>query len=245
MPRIDLRQNRQIRPVKFTRHFTGGTPGSVLIEMGHTKVLCTACIEMGVPTWLEHSGRGWVTAEYGMLPASTAQRKPRDRGGKIDGRTVEIQRIIGRVLRAAIDTSKLGERTIWLDCDVIEADGGTRTAAISGAFVALADAIGALRKERLLSPNVEPLKEFVAAISVGIVDNEVMLDLCYNEDSRAQVDMNVSMTSSGKLIEVQGTAEQVPYDRATLNQLLDAAHEGVQKMIAAQREALSDLKLKI
>lgn len=243
MPRIDMRQNRQIRPIKITRHYTGAAAGSVLYEAGHTKVLCTACVEDGVPSFLENTGRGWVTAEYGMLPASTAQRKQRDRGGKIDGRTVEIQRIIGRVLRAVIDTTRLGERTLWLDCDVIEADGGTRTAAISGSFIALVDAIAAVKKERLIPAHAEPLRDVVAAVSVGLVDGEIMLDLCYDEDSRAQVDMNVAMTAGGRIIEVQGGAEAKPFDRATFNQLLDAASEAIQKVVLAQREALSDVKL--
>jgi ribonuclease PH len=243
MARLDMRQAGQLRPIRFVRHFTGSAEGSVVVEMGRTKVLCTACCEEGVPTFLEGTGRGWVTAEYGMLPASTSQRKSRDRGGKIDGRTVEIQRIIGRALRAVVDTARLGENTIWLDCDVLEADGGTRTAAITGAFVALADAVAILKKERALPAGAAVLREMLAAVSVGVVDGEPRLDLCYEEDSRAAVDLNVAMTSGGRIVEVQGTAEGQPFDRALLNRLLDLAAEGIRALIAEQRRALSDVDL--
>ena len=202
MARVDGRKAHELRPLKIKRGFTKAPAGSVLIETGRTQVLCTATIEESVPAWREASGLGWVTAEYEMLPSSTGRRRKRDRAGKLDGRTQEIQRLIGRSLRAVVDMKKLGPRCVWLDCDVLQADGGTRTAAITGAYVALADAVKALRKQKLIRAN--PLTDSVAAVSVGLVDDAVLLDLCYEEDVRAQVDFNVVMTGRGRFVEVQG-----------------------------------------
>lgn len=238
MSRVDGRQPGDLRPVQITRHFTGSAPGSVLIEMGRTKVLCTAAIEHAVPAWLEGKGKGWITAEYGMLPASTPQRKPRERGGKVDGRSVEIQRLIGRAVRAVVDLEILGERTIWLDCDVLEADGGTRTAAITGAYVAVVDAVEGLKREGV-SFAAPPITDIVAAVSVGIVDGTLLLDLCYEEDSRAEVDLNVAMTGTGELVEVQGTAEQKPFSRQILTQMLDFAERGIRQLMEVQKQALA------
>jgi len=237
MTRPDGRRRDELRGVRITRHFLRNTPSSALIEMGNTRVLCAATVEERVPPFLEGSGRGWVTAEYGMLPASTPTRKDRERSGKIDGRTQEIQRLIGRALRAVTDTSRLGARTIRIDCDVIDADGGTRTAAITGAYVALADAVGRLAEEAGVS--LETLKEPVAAVSVGIVDGKAVLDLCYAEDYSADVDMNVVMTAGGKFVEVQGTAESRPFDSKDLAALLALARKGIQKLVKMQQEALS------
>lgn len=202
--RIDGRRRDQIRPVKVTRNFTKHAEGSVLIEMGDTKVICTASVEEKVPPFLKGKGTGWVTAEYAMLPRATHDRSPRESvKGKQGGRTLEIQRLVGRALRAVIDTGRLGERTIWIDCDVIQADGGTRTASITGAFIALADAVTVLRKRDLLKVN--PLTDYLAAISVGKVGGHVMVDLAYEEDSHAEVDLNLVMTGAGHYVEVQGT----------------------------------------
>ena len=236
MSRPDGRRPDQLREVKVTRGFTGQAPGSVLLEMGRTKLLCTAAIEHSVPRWLVDKGRGWVTAEYGMLPGSTPGRKPRERG-RADGRSTEIQRLIGRSIRAVVDFEILGERTIWLDCDVLEADGGTRTAAITGAYVALVDAIRALKKEGVEFP-ADPLSGMVAAVSVGIVRGKPVLDLNYQEDSSAAVDMNVVMTDDDRLIEVQGTAEGAPFTRGRLNELLDIAAKGIKDLNAIQKKAL-------
>jgi ribonuclease PH len=238
MSRPDGRAPDQLRPVHIVRGFTSGPPGSVLIEMGRTKVLCTASVEHAVPPWLEGRGQGWVTAEYGMLPASTAERKPRERGGKVDGRTSEIQRLIGRALRAVTDLEMLGERTVWLDCDVLEADGGTRTAAITGAYVALADAVRSLEKDgvRFAAP---PLRDSVAAVSVGVCRGEVLLDLCYEEDSQADVDMNVVLTGRGLIVEIQGTAEKTPFDTSRLMALYKLAERGVAQLREAQKQALA------
>ena len=236
MTRPDGRKPDQLREVKLTRGFTGQAPGSVLLEMGRTKLLCTAVIEHSVPRWLANKGRGWVTAEYGMLPGSTADRKPRERG-RTDGRSTEIQRLIGRSIRAVVDFEILGERTIWLDCDVLEADGGTRTAAITGAYVALVDAIRALKKDGVQFP-ADPLSGMVAAVSVGIVRGKPVLDLNYQEDSSAAVDMNVVMTGDDRLIEVQGTAEGAPFTRGRLNELLDLAAKGINDLNAIQKKAL-------
>jgi ribonuclease PH len=226
------------RPLKLTPGFVATAEGSVLIEVGHTRVLCNATIENGVPGWMRNSGRGWVTAEYGMLPRATLTRSPREaEKGKIGGRTHEIQRLIGRSLRSVVDMKLLGERTVILDCDVLQADGGTRTAAITGACAALAIALGKLQAAGTLKES--PLKQMVAATSVGIVDGQVLLDLDYSEDSRAEVDMNVVMTSDGGLVETQATAEKGTYSRAQLNEMLDAAEAGIRELLAAQKSVVS------
>jgi ribonuclease PH len=223
------RRPDELRPVAIDTGFLEQADGSALVSFGRTRVLCAASIEDSVPRWLAGSGRGWLTAEYGMLPASTGQRIRREASeGKQKGRTIEIQRLIGRSLRAAYDMQTLGERTVWLDCDVIEADGGTRTAAISGAWVALARAAA---KRGLPAP-----ADVVSAVSVGIVDGEPLLDLDYGEDSTAEVDMNVVMTGDGRLIEVQATAEQVPFERAQLDELLGLAAKGIDEIAVVQRE---------
>jgi ribonuclease PH len=228
----------EARPLRLTPGFVATAEGSVLIEVGHTRVLCNATIENGVPGWMRNSGRGWVTAEYGMLPRATLTRTPREaEKGKIGGRTHEIQRLIGRSLRSVVDMKLLGERTIILDCDVLQADGGTRTAAITGACTALAIALGKLQAAGTLK--VSPLKQMVAATSVGIVDGRVLLDLAYEEDSRAEVDMNVVMTADGGLVETQATAEKGTYSRAQLDEMLDVAEKGIRELLAAQREVVS------
>ncbi len=237
MPRADGRTNDQLRPVKVTRHYTSNPAGSVLIEFGSTKVLCTAMVEHDVPKWLEGKGQGWVTAEYGMLPASTAERKQRERAGKTDGRTSEIQRLIGRALRAIVDMELLGERTIWLDADVLEADGGTRTAAITGSYIALADAIASLQKDGVKFA-ASPIRDSVAAVSVGVVRGEPMLDLAYVEDSQAEVDMNVVLTGKGLIVEVQGTAEKTPFDTSRLMAMYRLAEKGITELKRIQAEAL-------
>ena len=220
MARIDGREFDQIRDLKITRNYTKYAEGSVFIEMGDTKVLCNASIEDKVPPFLRNTGTGWINAEYSMLPRSTQQRKIRDASrGKIDGRSQEIQRLIGRAIRSVVDLDKLGERTIWIDCDVIQADGGTRTASITGAFVAVLDAINKLHKEKAIKHM--PVRNFVSAISVGIVNGEYLLDLCYEEDSNAQVDMNIIMTDKGEFVELQGTGEECPFSRKDLEKLLE------------------------
>ncbi|NMM63239.1 ribonuclease PH [Clostridium sp. P21] len=235
--RIDGRKNDQIRHIKIQRNYTKYAEGSVLIESGDTKVICTASIEDKVPPFLKGKGEGWITCEYNMIPRATKARKVRDiNRGKIDGRTMEIQRIIGRALRSVVDLKLIGEKTIWIDCDVIQADGGTRTASISGAFVALVDAVNKLHKQHPF--NVYPIRDFVSAISVGIVGNEKMLDLCYEEDSKANVDMNVVMTDSGEFIEIQGTGEEKPFSKQDLNELLSLAEQGVNHVIQIQKESL-------
>ena len=235
--RVDNRNQNELRQVKITRDYTKYAEGSVLIETGDTKVLCNVSIENGVPYWLRGQNQGWLTAEYSLLPRSTQSRTVRAAAkGKISGRTREIQRLIGRSLRAIIDLNPLGEKTIWVDCDVLQADGGTRTASITGAYVALVDGINKLIKEEELDES--PLNEFLAATSVGIVNNEVLLDLCYAEDSEAQVDMNVVMTESGEIIEIQGTAEEEPFSRKEMDQLMDFAESGIEKLIKQQKEAL-------
>lgn len=237
MERIDNRMPNALRPVKMTKDFIMHPSGSVLIEMGNTKVICTASVEEKVPSFLKGSESGWVTAEYSMLPGSTHFRKQRDASrGKIDGRTMEIQRLIGRSLRSIIDLGKLGERTIWIDCDVIQADGGTRTASITGGFVALSIAVNKLIAEGLISEN--PIREYVAAISVGIKEGMALLDLCYEEDSTAHVDMNLIMTESGKFIEVQGTGEEAPFSRDELLQLLELGEDGIRQLIEHQKDIL-------
>ena len=238
MPRQDSRRANQLRPTKITRRFTQPAPGSVLISQGQTHILCTACWEPGVPEFLQGSGRGWVTAEYDMLPSSTPQRRRRSaRSGKVDGRSQEIQRLIGRVMRSVVDMPKLGENTIWLDCDVLQADGGTRTAAITGAYVALADALGWARKKKYIEE--EALIEAVAAVSVGVVAGRVLLDLDYSEDSTADVDMNVAMTSSGKFVELQASAEAAAFSREQLEKMLAMASAGIRRLLACQKDALS------
>ncbi len=229
--RIDQRANDALRPVVFTRNYIMHPAGAVLVEMGHTKVICTASVEEKVPGFLKGKGSGWVTAEYSMLPGSTGMRKSRNTKG-IDGRSQEIQRLIGRSLRSVVDLEALGERTIWIDCDVIQADGGTRTASITGAFVALNDAVNHLIETGALKAS--PIRTQVAAVSVGIVGGEPMLDLCYEEDSCAQVDMNVIMTGEGEWIELQGTGEERPFTQAQLMTLLELGSKGVQSLIEAQ-----------
>jgi ribonuclease PH len=236
--RPDNRAANALRPIRITPHYVAMAEGSVLIEAGNTRVLCNATIEQGVPGWLRNSGRGWVTAEYGMLPRATLTRTAREaERGKIGGRTHEIQRLIGRSLRSVVDMKALGERTIILDCDVLQADGGTRTAAITGACVALALALGKLVAAGTLKTS--PLKQMIAATSVGIVDGNVLLDLCYEEDSRASVDMNVVMLADGGLVETQATAEQNSYSRRQLNEMLDYAEQGIHQLLKAQQDTLS------
>ncbi len=240
MTRIDNRKNDQIRDIKITRDYTRYAEGSVLIEMGETKVICTASVEDKVPPFLRNSGTGWINAEYSMLPRSTHQRKIRESSrGKVDGRTQEIQRLIGRAIRSVVDLSKIGERTIWIDCDVIQADGGTRTASITGAFVAVVDALNKLYKSKAIK--TMPITSFVSAISVGIVEDKHLLDLCYEEDSNAQVDMNIIMTNEGEFVEVQGTGEERPFSRADLNALLELGEKGNKELIKAQRKALGEI----
>jgi len=231
------RRAGELRPIDVIPDFVEQAHGSVLISFGKTRVLCTATIDEGVPRWLAGTGRGWMTAEYGMLPASTGERTAREaRTGRQGGRTVEIQRLVGRSLRAAYDLEKLGERTLWLDCDVLQADGGTRTAAITGSFIAVADAIGTLVKAGTLPGS--PVRDCVAAISVGIVQGTPVLDLNYVEDSAAEVDMNVVMTGAGAFVEVQGTAEQTPFGRERLTAMLALAETGIGRLIALQRRIL-------
>jgi ribonuclease PH len=235
--RPDNRSADALRGIRLTPNYVAMAEGSILIESGNTRVLCNATIEQGVPGWLRNSGRGWVTAEYGMLPRATLTRTPREsERGKVGGRTHEIQRLIGRSLRSVVDMKALGERTIILDCDVLQADGGTRTAAITGAAVALAMALGKLVAAGTLKSS--PLKQMIAATSVGIVDGNILLDLCYEEDSRAEVDMNVVMLADGGLVETQATAEQNSYTRTQLNQMLDYAEKGIQELLVAQRAVL-------
>lgn len=228
-----------IRPVKVKRKFTQHAPGSVLYQCGNTIVLCTAMIEDQVPPWLKGGGQGWITAEYSMLPSSTSTRKGRDRGGKIDGRTTEIQRLIGRSLRAIVDLKKLGERTIAIDCDVLQADGGTRTASITGAFIALVEALHAEYGKKPMDEY--PLVDSVAAISVGVVDGKVELDLDYVKDVAAEVDMNVVMTGKGKFVELQGTGEESTFDDDQLAQLISKAKQGIKQLTAIQRDTLGKL----
>lgn len=235
--RFDQRSNDQLRPVTFTRQYTRYAEGAVLVEFGNTKVLCTASVESSVPRFLKGTGQGWITAEYGMLPRSTHTRNDREAArGKQSGRTQEIQRLIGRSLRAMVDLKKLGENTITIDCDVLQADGGTRTAAITGGAIALVDALSALQAQKKLKS--DPLKGLVAAISVGMYQGEALLDLCYEEDSKCETDLNVVMTQSGEFIELQGTAESKPFNRAQCNQMLELAEKGIAELILAQQKAL-------
>ena len=238
--RSDRRPPDQLRHTVLTPHYLDQAEGSVLIEAGRTKVICTASVEDRVPPFLRNTGKGWITAEYGMLPRATNTRMTREASaGKVGGRTQEIQRLIGRSLRSVANLSALGERTIWIDCDVIQADGGTRTASITGGFVALALALDTLRSRDQLKSI--PLSDYVAATSVGIVDGEPLLDLAYEDDSRAEVDMNVVMTGTERFIEVQGTAEAMPFGRDSLNTLLDLAHSGIKQLIDKQRAIVGTL----
>jgi ribonuclease PH len=244
MNRIDGREFNELRPIKITRNFNKFAEGSVLIEMGETKVICTASIEDKVPPFQKGTGKGWITSEYGMLPRATEVRNPREvTKGRPSGRTMEIQRLIGRSLRAVVDLEALGERTIWIDCDVIQADGGTRTASITGSFIALADALNKLVEKGELQKI--PLKSFVAAVSVGIVEGNKLLDLSFQEDANALVDMNVVMTDRGEIVEIQGTGEGGPFSRENLEELLDLAAFGIDKIIKIQKEVLSDIADKI
>ncbi len=233
--RADGRRADELRPVRITRHYTEMTPGSVLIEMGKTRVLCTAAIDPGVPRWLQDTGKGWVTAEYNMLPGSSRERI--SRSSINGGRTKEIQRLIGRSLRAVVDLEKMGEISVRVDCDVLQADGGTRTASITGAWIALHDALTAGREAGQLEGN--PMSDHCAAVSVGVRDGAVILDLDYQEDVSVDVDFNVVMTGSGRLIEVQGTAEHAPFTRDDLNGLVDAAAAGIGELVELQRQAVS------
>jgi ribonuclease PH len=237
--RPDGRKVDQLRDIKIIRNYIKIAEGSVLIEMGNTKVICSASIENKVPQFLRDQNKGWVTGEYAMLPRSTNVRTIRESStGRVGGRTHEIQRLIGRAMRSVVDLEALGERTIWLDCDVIQADGGTRTASITGAFVALKDALRFAIENKLIE--VQPIRDYVAAVSVGIIDGEPRLDLSYAEDSVAEVDMNVVMTGSGKFIEVQGTAETEPFGRQHLDELLDLAGGGIKKIIDIQKNVLGE-----
>jgi len=236
MARRDGRAADKMRKVKIIRDYIKYAEGSCLIELGNTKVICTASVEESVPPFLRNSGTGWVTAEYGMLPRSCQTRMQR---GKDSGRTYEIQRLVGRSLRAVTDMKVMGERSIWIDCDVIQADGGTRTASITGSFVALVDAFNALKRKG--SINKIPVKDYVAATSVGVVNGIPVLDLCYDEDSQAEVDMNIIMTGSGKFIEIQGTAERNPFSKEQMDKMLLLAKRGVKKLINIQRKLIGDL----
>ena len=241
--RSDGRAPDALRPVTLTRNYTKHAEGSVLVEVGDTKVICTVSVEERVPPFLKGKGEGWVTAEYGMLPRATTTRSQRESGrGGASGRTHEIQRLIGRSLRAVVDMKGLGERTLWVDCDVIQADGGTRTASITGAFVALVDALRHLKKQGSFTEL--PIYDFVAATSVGKVGSAVLLDLRYDEDFAADVDMNVVKTGRGRFIELQGTAEHKSFDDAELRALMTAADKGIQELVALQRKALGDVELK-
>ncbi len=236
--RTDGRKPNQLRTLKITPSYIKTADGSVLIEMGDTRVICTAKLEERVPPFLRNSGKGWITAEYGMLPGSSQQRIGRESSrGKVGGRTHEIQRLIGRSLRAIADLKSLGERTVWIDCDVIQADGGTRTAAITGAYIALAEAVGGWLQRGMI--NVTPLKDSVAAVSIGIVDGKIFLDLCYEEDSKADVDMNFVMTGSGKFIEVQGTAESAPFTKKQMERMAEIAQGGIKDLLKAQNKVIA------
>jgi ribonuclease PH len=239
MSRNDGRAVNDLREIKFTRGWLDHAEGSVLVEFGKTRVLCVASFSPGVPRWLKDSGNGWVTSEYSMLPRATHTRSDRESvKGKLGGRTQEISRLVGRSLRAVVNMKELGENTIVIDCDVLQADGGTRTAAITGAYVALEDAINWAKSQGHIKENAKPLNDTVAAVSVGIIDGKPMLDLCYEEDVRAGTDMNVVVSGDGRFIEVQGTAEGEPFDRELLNQLLDLAVDGCKSLTTMQKAAL-------
>lgn len=238
--RIDDRKSAEIRPVRITRHYTKYAEGSVLIEVGDTKVICNATVEEKVPLFLKGSGKGWVTAEYSMLPRATGTRNVREATrGRLSGRTMEIQRLIGRAMRSVIDLEMLGERTITIDCDVIQADGGTRTSSITGAFVALVDALNVLVVKKVLKRI--PLRDFVAAISVGRVKDEIILDLNYQEDSIAEVDMNIVMTGNGEFVEIQGTGEEASFTRVDMDKMLSYAEKGTKELIAIQKQVLGEV----
>ena len=236
MVRIDGRGEDKIRKVNITRNYIKYPEGSCLIEMGNTKVICTASVEESVPPFLKGTGTGWVTAEYGMLPRSCGSRIPR---GKDSGRTHEIQRLVGRSLRSVTEMKKLGERTIWIDCDVIQGDGGTRTAAITGSFIALVDAIAKIKKDGKIKE--VPVRDYVAATSVGILNGALLLDLCYEEDSKAEVDMNIVMTGSGEFIEIQGTAERNPFSKEQMDKMLVLAQKGIEDLFSVQRKLVGDI----
>jgi ribonuclease PH len=250
--RTDGRQPDQLRPLSFQRGFTRQAPGSVLVSMGRTMVLCTCTVEETVPPFLVSTGKGWLTAEYSMLPGSTSTRKARDKGGKVDGRSVEIQRLIGRALRSVVSLDRLGERTLWVDCDVLEADGGTRTAAINGALVALLDALHTMRGLPARAPRPdrpppapwptpgEVVRDSVAAVSVGLLEGAALLDLCYVEDRDADVDLNLVMTGKGELIEVQAGGEEATFSREQLDGMLEVGRQGVAAITRGQREALGE-----
>jgi len=238
--RTDGRKANQLRTLKITPSYIKTADGSVLIEMGDTRVICTAKLEERVPPFLRNSGKGWITAEYGMLPGSSQERIGRESSrGKVGGRTHEIQRLIGRSLRAVADLKSLGERTVWIDCDVIQADGGTRTASITGAYIALAEAARGWLQRGMIQ--VTPLKDSVAAVSIGIVDGKIFLDLCYEEDSKADVDMNFVMTGSGKFIEVQGTAESAPFTKKQMERMAEIAQGGIKELLKAQKKVIAGL----
>lgn len=240
MIRLDGRATNQLRPIKITKNFIKYAEGSCLIEVGDTKVICTASIEEKVPIFRKGSGSGWVSAEYGMLPRSCQTRTQREVGrGGAGGRTMEIQRLVGRAIRSVVDLDALGERTIWLDCDVIQADGGTRTASVTGAFVAFVQAANVLKKEGVFKRI--PISDVLAAISVGVVQNEEILDLTYAEDSSASVDMNIVMTSGGRFVEIQGTAEGMPFSRNRLNKMLELADKGIGELIIKVKESLTGI----
>ncbi len=242
MARQDGRKNNELRKLKITKDYIKYAEGSCLVELGNTKVIATASVEDGVPHFLRGSGNGWITAEYGMIPRSCKSRVPREVSkGRPGGRTHEIQRLIGRSLRSVTNMAKLGERTIWLDCDVVQADGGTRCAGITGSFIALAFALEKMKKDGLLK--ALPLSDYVAAISVGIIKDEAVLDLDYTEDSKAEVDMNVVMTGNGKFIEVQGTAEKEPFKKEDLNRMTSLAQNGIQEIISSQKKILKGIKI--
>ncbi len=242
MPRTDGRKDNEIRGLKITKDYIKYAEGSCLVELGNTKVIVTASVENGVPPFLRGTGQGWVTSEYSMIPRSCKSRVPREVAkGRPGGRTHEIQRLVGRSLRAVTDMTKFGERTIWLDCDVVQADGGTRCASITGSFVALVLAFEKIRKEKIL--NKIPLSDYVAAVSVGIINQEAALDLDYDEDSRAEVDMNVVMTGKGRFIEVQGTAEKEPFKKEDLNKMISLAQTGIEEIMRAQKKILKGIKI--
>lgn len=242
--RTDGRKLAQLRPIKITPSYIKTADGSVLIEMGDTKVICTAKLEDRVPPFLRNSGKGWITAEYGMLPGSSSIRIGRESSrGKVGGRTHEIQRLIGRSLRAIADLRTLGEKTIWIDCDVIQADGGTRTASITGAYVALAEAVRSWLGRGMIS--IDPVKDAVAAVSIGIVEGKILLDLCYEEDSKADVDMNFVMTGAGKFIEVQGTAEAAPFTRRQMERMAEIAQTGIKELLKTQKNVIGSLTVPV
>ncbi|MFA5479709.1 MAG: ribonuclease PH [Candidatus Muiribacteriota bacterium] len=232
--RKNNRENNELRKIKFTKNYTNYAEGSVLAEFGNTKVLCNVTVEDGVPAFLKGKNQGWITAEYSMLPRSTHTRTKRESTkGKQSGRTMEIQRLIGRALRAVVDLKKLGEYTLWVDCDVIQADGGTRTASISGSMVAVVEAVNYLKKSGKIQ--TEPVKQYIGAVSVGIINNEAVLDLCYEEDSNASVDMNIIMTEKGEFVEIQGTGEENTFTQSQLNKMLELGAKGIKEIIEKQK----------